>query len=378
MISSTGCDLELDRGEIVQVRQVPVDGYEKVVVAEDQDSGLHAIIAIHDTTLGPALGGLRMWDYPTEEEALTDVLRLARGMTYKSACANTGLGGGKAVIIGNQETDREEKRFRAMGRFIDSLQGRYITAEDVGIGIQELEWIGAETRYVTGLSRQSGSSGNPSPFTARGVIRGLFACTEERYGTSHLDRLHYAVQGLGQVGGDVVRCLSMLGATVTVADINEERCQEFVALPGVEVVSGDEIYSVNCDVFMPCALGGVLNDETIPLLNTQVVAGCANNQLLRDDHGRDLHDRGILYAPDFIINAGGIINVSVEARVEGYDERTAVLKIENIYNALREVFDTARRDNLTPAEAADRVAENRLEEARRRNGSSVVDAAPNR
>ena len=221
----------------MQVRQVPVDGYEKVVVAEDQDSGLHAIIAIHDTTLGPALGGLRMWDYPTEEEALTDVLRLARGMTYKSACANTGLGGGKAVIIGNQETDREEQRFRAMGRFIDSLQGRYITAEDVGIGIQELEWIGAETRYVTGLSRQSGSSGNPSPFTARGVIRGLFACTEERYGTSHLDRLHYAVQGLGQVGGDVVRCLSMLGATVTVADINEERCQEFVALPGVEVVS---------------------------------------------------------------------------------------------------------------------------------------------
>ena len=378
MTSPRCCDLELDRGEIVQVRQIPVDGYEKVVVAEDQDSGLHAIIAIHDTTLGPALGGLRMWDYPTEEEALTDVLRLARGMTYKSACANTGLGGGKAVIIGNQETDRQEQRFRAMGRFIDSLQGRYITAEDVGIGIQELEWIGAETRYVTGLSRQSGSSGNPSPFTARGVIRGLFACTEERYGTSHLDRLHYAVQGLGQVGGDVVRCLSMLGATVTVADINEERCQEFVALPGVEVVPGDEIYSVNCDVFMPCALGGVLNDETIPLLNTQVVAGCANNQLLCDEHGRDLHDRGILYAPDFIINAGGIINVSVEARPEGYDERTAVLKIENIYNALREVFDTARRENLTPAEAADRVAENRLEEARRRNGSSVVDAAPNR
>ena len=361
----------------MEFRQLPVDGYEKVVVAKDHDSGLHAIIAIHDTTLGPALGGLRMWDYPSEEEALTDVLRLARGMTYKSACANTGLGGGKAVMIGDQESDKTEDRFRSMGRFIESLGGRYITAEDVGIGIRELEWIGEETRFVTGLSRQSGSSGNPSPFTARGVIRGLFACTEERYGTSHLDRLHYAVQGLGQVGGEVVRCLSMLGATVTVSDISEERCQEYVVLPGVEVVPVDEIYEVRCDVFMPCALGGILNDETIPRLKTQVVAGCANNQLLQDNHGRELHDRGILYAPDFIINAGGIINVSVEARPEGYDERTAVLKIENIYNALREVFDTARRENLTPAEAADRVAEKRLEEARKRNGSPVVDVAPN-
>lgn len=361
----------------MKIREVPVEGYETVAVAEDPESSLHAIIAIHDTTLGPALGGLRLWKYETEEDALTDVLRLARGMTYKSACANTGLGGGKAVIIGDSETDLTESRFRAMGRFVETLGGRYITAEDVGIGIRELEWLRKETRYVTGLSRRVGSSGNPSPFTARGVIRGLFACAEERFGTSHLDRLRYTVQGLGQVGGDVVRCLSMLGATVTVTDINEERCEEFAALPGVEVVPAEEIYSVDCDVFMPCALGGVLNDETIPKLKAQVVAGCANNQLLRNDHADSLHARGILYAPDFIINAGGIINVSVEVREEGYDERTAVRKIENIYDGLREVFETARREDLTPAKAADRVAEYRLEQARNRNGSPVKDTAPN-
>ena len=365
------------RGANLKIRQIPVDGYETVVVAEDSASQLHALIAIHDTTLGPALGGLRMWNYASEEEALTDVLRLARGMTYKSACANTGLGGGKAVILGDRETDLTEERFRAMGRFIETLEGRYITAEDVGIGIRELEWLREETRHVTGLSRSSGSSGNPSPFTARGVIRGLFACAEERFVTSHLDRLRYSVQGLGQVGGDVVRCLSMLGATVTVADINDERCDDFSALPGVEVVPQDEIYSVDCDVFMPCALGGVLNDDTIPLLKAQVVAGCANNQLLRSEHADALYSRGILYAPDFIINAGGIINVSVEVREQGYNERTAVRKIENIYDGLREVFETSRRENLTPAEAADRVAEFRLEQARNRNGHHVADGAPN-
>ena len=360
----------------MQIREIPTEGYEKVVVAKDADSGLHALVAIHDTTLGPALGGLRMWNYNTEEEALTDVLRLSRGMTYKSACANTGLGGGKAVIIGDRETDLTRDRFKAMGRFIETLGGRYITAEDVGIGIRELEWLREETKYVTGLSRQSGSSGNPSPFTARGVIRGLFACTEERFGTSHLDRLCYSVQGLGQVGGDVVRCLSMLGATVTVTDIDEERCREFAALPGVEVVSQDEIYSVECDVFMPCALGGVLNDDTIPQLKAQVVAGCANNQLLADRHADMLHQRGILYAPDFVINAGGIINVSVEVRDSGYDERTAVRKIENIYDGLREVFETARRENLTPTLAAERVAETRLELARTRNGDPVPGGTP--
>ena len=358
----------------MKIDKIEAEGYENVVMANDPESGLKAVIAVHDTTLGPALGGLRMWNYESEKEAIFDVLRLSKGMTYKSACANTGLGGGKAVIIGDQKKDKSEALFRAMGRFVDSLGGSYITAEDVGVGIQELEWLQMETAYVMGLSRQSGSSGNPSPFTARGVIRGLFACTEEKFGTSHLDRLHYSVQGLGQVGGDVVRCLSMLGARVTVTDINEDRCMEFSALPGVEVVNGDEIYDVDADVFIPCALGGILNDDTIPRLKVKVVAGAANNQLLREEHAVMLHDREVLYAPDFIINAGGIINVSVEVRPEGYDERTAVGKIENIYNGLREVFETSRREHLTPAEAAYRVAENRLEEARQANGQSVADS----
>ncbi|MEE8143111.1 MAG: Glu/Leu/Phe/Val dehydrogenase dimerization domain-containing protein, partial [Planctomycetota bacterium] len=248
------------------INEIPVAGYERVVRAQDPTVGLHAIIAVHDLTLGPALGGLRMWPYPSEEEALTDVLRLAKGMTYKSACAETGLGGGKAVIIEDPQRDKKEALFRTMGRFIDTLNGDYITAEDVGISIRELEWIRSETAYVTGLSREAGSSGNPSPFTARGVMRGLRACAEEAFGTSRLDGLHYAVQGLGHVGAEVVHGLSIIGSFVTVSDIDKERVDKFTSLPGVEAVDPDDIYDVECDYFMPCALGGVINDDTIPRL----------------------------------------------------------------------------------------------------------------
>ena len=360
----------------MQIREIATDGYEKVVVAQDPESGLHALIAVHDTTLGPALGGLRMWKYGSEEEALQDVLRLSKGMTYKSACADTGLGGGKAVIIGDSKTDKSEALFRSMGRFVDSLGGKYITAEDVGIGIKELEWIKQETGYVTGLSRRSGSSGNPSPFTARGVMRGLRACAEEAFGTSRLDNFHYAVQGLGHVGGDVVLGLSMLGAWISVTDLNEERLEQFRALPGVNVVSQEEIYGVDCDFFVPSALGGVINDDTIPQLKAKVVAGCANNQLLEPRHGEMLAERGILYAPDYVINAGGIINVSIEVGPGGYDERRAVEKIENIYTALKEIFATARRDGITPEAAADRVAEQRLMEAKSKSNGAVTAPAP--
>lgn len=355
----------------MEITRLPVDGYQKVVRAKDPASGLHALIAIHDLTLGPALGGLRMWPYKSEQEALTDVLRLARGMTYKSACADTGLGGGKSVILGNPRTDKKEPLFRAMGRFIETLEGDYITAEDVGIGIRELEWIRAETKYVTGLSRESGSSGNPSPFTARGVVRGLRACAEERFGTSRIDGFHYAVQGVGHVGGEVVRGLSIMGAFCTVCDISEERVAEFAALPGVEAVSPDDIYDVDCDFFVPTALGGVLNDDTIPRLKAKVVAGAANNQLLEDRHGDVLHERGILYAPDYVINAGGIINVSIELHPGGYDERVAVERIENIYTALKEIFAIARRERIPPVKAADRMAEKRLAEARARKGAAA-------
>ena len=359
----------------MQIREIPVDGYETVVIAQDPDSGLHAIIAVHDTTLGPALGGLRMWNYSSEEEALRDVLRLSKGMTYKSACADTGLGGGKAVIIGDQKTDKSEPLFRAMGRFVESLGGKYITAEDVGVGIRELEWLRQETTHVTGLSRKSGSSGNPSPFTARGVMRGLRACAEEAFGTSRLDNFHYAVQGLGHVGGDVVLGLSMLGAWISVTDLNEERLEHFESLPGVNVVGMDEIYDVDCDFFVPSALGGILNDETIPRLKAKVVAGCANNQLGEARHGEMLAERGILYAPDYVINAGGIINVAIEVGPGGYNERRAVEKIENIYRALKEIFATARREGITPEEAANQVAEVRLSEAKAKNGA-VPDTAP--
>lgn len=359
----------------MQIRDIPTEGYEKVVVGQDEAAGLHAIVAIHDLTLGPALGGLRMWPYESEEEALTDVLRLSRGMTYKSACANTGLGGGKSVIIGDSNTDKTEALFRAMGRFIDTLDGQYITAEDVGVGIRELEWIREETKCVTGLSRESGSSGNPSPFTARGVVRGLRACAEEAFGTSRLDGFHFAVQGLGHVGGEVVRGLSIVGGFCTVTDISEERRNEFAVLPGVEAVAPDEIYDVDCDFFVPSALGGILNDDTIPRLRCKVVAGASNNQLLEDRHGDQLHERDILYAPDYVINAGGIINVSVELEDAGYNERKAVAKIENIYSALKEIFAISRRDGITPSRAADRVAEQRLSDARANKNGMVAGSA---
>ena len=358
----------------MEIQALPVDGYEKVVRGRDPESGLHAFIAIHDTTLGPSLGGLRMWPYESEDAALTDVLRLSKGMTYKSACADTGLGGGKSVIMGNAATDKSEALFKAMGRLIEHLGGAYITAEDVGIGIRELEWIRAETQYVTGLSREAGSSGNPSPFTARGVMRGLRACAEESFGTSRLDGFHYAVQGLGHVGSEVVRGLSIMGAFCTVSDLDDERITEFCALPGVEAVGPDEIYDVDCDFFVPNALGGILNDDTIPRLNARVVAGSANNQLLEDRHGDMLNKRGILYAPDYVINAGGIINVSIELLPGGYDERAAVQKIENIYTALKEIFSIARRQDITPSQAADRVAEKRLSEAASRKGASPAPA----
>jgi len=356
----------------MQITEIPVDGYEKVVKCHDPQSGLSAIIGVHDVTFGPALGGLRMWPYASEDEALTDVLRLSRGMTYKSAVANTGLGGGKSVIIGDSKSDKSEALFRAMGRFIDSLGGMYTTAEDVGISIRELEWIREETEHVTGLSRESGSSGNPSPFTARGVTRGLRAVTEEAFGTSRLDGFHYAIQGLGHVGAEIAHGLSIMGAFVTVADIDSAVVEKYTVLPGVEAVDPERIYDVDCDVFVPCALGGILNDDTIPRLKCRAVAGAANNQLLEDRHAGALRDRDIIYAPDYVINAGGIVNVSVEVGAGGYDERAAVQKIENIYTALKEVFAMARSEGSTTAEAADRVAEHRLEQARAHRGSPTA------
>ena len=349
---------------MVEVTEISVDGYEKVVRGIDKDAGLHALIAVHDTSLGPALGGLRMWTYGGEDEALTDVLRLAKGMTYKSAVAQTGLGGGKSVIIGDARTQKTPQLFEAMGRLIDSLEGRYITAEDVGITIPDLDHVAKSTRWVSGRRIEDGGSGNPSPYTARGTFVGLKACQEELWGSDSFAGKTYAIQGVGAVAKPLTEWIVEQGGKIVASDVNEANlawAQEYV---GADVVEPDAIYDADVDVFVPCALGAILNDDTIPRLKARIVAGCANNQLARPEHAKALEDRGILYAPDYVINAGGIINVSCEFVEGGYREETAIPKIDNIYHALKEIFATAKEDGVTTAVAADRVAERRVERAR--------------
>ncbi|MEQ8762829.1 MAG: Glu/Leu/Phe/Val dehydrogenase dimerization domain-containing protein [Planctomycetota bacterium] len=348
----------------MHIERIPVDGYEQVVKATDAESGLRAFIAIHDTTLGPALGGMRMWPYDSEKEALSDVLRLSQGMTYKSAIARTGLGGGKSVVIGDPHKDKTPQLLQAMGRFVDSLGGRYITAEDVGISEHDLAIVRQETRFVTGLHRESGSSGNPSPYTAYGVFLGVKACVQEADGNEDLTGKRVALQGLGQVGTRLVEYLQQAGAHVIVTDIGEKRVREVVESLGVESVSPTEIYDVDCDIFAPCALGAVINDETIPRLKCRIVAGAANNQLLAPEHGDRLLEKGILYAPDYVINAGGIINVSVELLEGGYHEDVALAKIRNIHDALLEIFQMSREQRISTDRAALQVAQQRLAEGR--------------
>ena len=348
----------------MEITDIHVEGYERVVRARDPDSGLDAIVAIHDTTLGPALGGMRMWPYASADDALTDVLRLARGMTYKSAVAHTGLGGGKSVVIGDPRSAKSEAVFLAMGRFIDSLGGRYITAEDVNIGVGDLEVVRRATKYVTGLSREDGGSGNPSPYTAYGVYLGVRAACGWKLGSDDLTGVRVAVQGIGSVGGSLVERLVDAGAVVTVADMRTERTQEFAQRLGVAVVEGEAIYDVDCDVFAPCALGAVLNDRTIDRLKCSIVAGAANNVLHEPRHGHVLAERGLLYAPDYVINAGGIINVSVEFHDGGYDRDVSLQRIERIPQALKEVWTISEAESIPPSEAADHLAEQILAEAR--------------
>lgn len=350
----------------MEFTDIPVARYERVVRACDPESGLHAIIADHDTTLGPALGGMRMWTYGSEEEAKTDVLRLSRGMTYKSAVAHTGLGGGKSVLIGDPRTLKTEKLFLAMGRFIDSLGGRYITAEDVNIGIQDLEIVRRSTRWVSGLARENGGSGNPSPYTAYGVFLGIRAACGWRFGSDDLRGKHVAVQGVGAVGSALVERLVKAGAKVTVADAREDRVQALVQKFKVAAAGVDAIVSLPCDVFAPCALGAVINDKTIDTLSCKIIAGAANNVLLEPRHGKTLFDRGVLYAPDYVINAGGIINVSVEFIPGGYVEAESLRRIERIPEALRQVWSISKDEGIPSSFAADRLAENIVAEARTR------------
>lgn len=332
--------------------------YEQVVFCQDKTSGLKAVICIHDTTLGPALGGTRMWNYASEEDAILDALRLARGMTYKNAAAGLNLGGGKTVIIGDSKTQKSEELFRAFGRYVQSLNGRYITAEDVGTNVQDMDWVHLETSFVTGVSSSYGSSGDPSPMTARGVWRGMKAASKEVFGTESLQGKKIAIQGLGHVGYYLAKHLHDEGAELIVTDINEDAIKRVVAETGAKAVAPDEIAGVQCDIFAPCALGAVVNDQTIPLLKCQIIAGAANNVLKEERHGDRLHELGILYAPDYVINAGGVINVADE--LEGYNYERALKKVEMIYDNVAKVIEIAKRDKIATYVAADRMAEERI------------------
>jgi leucine dehydrogenase len=332
--------------------------HEQVVFCEDKQAGLRAIIAIHDTTLGPALGGTRMWPYKSEAEALRDVLRLSRGMTYKAASAGLNLGGGKAVIIGDPRTDKSEALFRLFGRFVESLNGRYITAEDVGTTVHDMEYIFMETKYVTGVAPAHGGSGDPSPVTAFGVFQGMKAAMKTAYSSETFTGKKVAVQGLGNVGRHLCEHLQKAGARLVVTDIDEQKCENARREFGAEVVSPDSIYDVACDVFSPNALGAVINDQTLPKLKCKVICGGANNQLAEERHAHALRDRGILYAPDFVVNAGGLINVYVE--MEGYVRDRALRMAEGIYATTERVINISREQKITTAEAADRFAEERI------------------
>lgn len=332
--------------------------YEQLVFCQDETSGLKAIIAIHDTTLGPALGGTRMWTYNTEEDAIIDALRLARGMTYKNAVAGLNLGGGKTVIIGDPRKHKSEELFRAFGRYIQGLNGRYITAEDVGTTVADMDLIHQETEYVTGVSPAFGSSGNPSPVTAYGVYRGMKASAKLAYGSDSLSGKVVAVQGVGNVAYNLCRHLHEEGAHLIVTDINEENVARAVNDFGAKAVGVNEIFGVDCDIFSPCALGAIINDDTIPLLKAKVIAGAANNQLKEDRHGDQIHEMGLIYAPDYVINAGGVINVADE--LQGYNRERALKKVETVYDNILRVFEISERDGIASYQAADRMAEERI------------------
>ncbi len=321
----------------------------------EPSSGYRGIIAIHSTVLGPALGGTRFWNYASDAEALIDALRLARGMTYKAAVAGLNLGGGKSVIIGDNRTTRREALFRAHGRHVESLKGRYITAEDVGTTTGDMEYIKAETNHVTGLV---GKSGDPSPVTAYGVYRGMKACAKYRYGSDGLVGKHVALQGCGSVGYHLARLLHAEGAQITCTDIDPQRVKRVVEETGAAAVGTNEIYDVRVDVFAPCALGAVLNDETIPRLQVEIVAGGANNQLAEDRHGDLLEARHITYAPDYVINGGGLINVNAE--LHGWAPERARSKAGEIYDTILRVFEIAREEGIPSYRAADRLAEQRI------------------
>lgn len=333
--------------------------HEQVAFFNDPDTGLKSIVAIHDTTIGPALGGCRMWPYQSEKDALRDVLRLSRGMSYKAALAGLNLGGGKAVIFGNAKADKSELLFRSFGRFVEGLGGRYITAEDVGTSVQDMEFVRMETQYVTGISRALGGSGDPSPVTAFGVFVGIQAAVKHQLGKDSLSGLKVAVQGLGHVGYHLCKYLHENGAKLIVTDTDPESLKRVVEDFSAVAVGIDDIYDQNVDIYTPCALGATVNNQTIGRLKCSIIAGAANNQLENESvHGKELKQRGILYAPDYAINSGGLINVANE--LDGYNRDRAFKSTERIYDTLLKIFQVSDEENVPTHQAANRVAEKRM------------------
>ncbi len=333
--------------------------HERVVFCTNKDVGLKAIIAIHNTTLGPALGGTRMWPYKNEQEALIDVLRLSAGMTYKASAAGLNLGGGKAVIIGDPKKDKTEGLFRAFGAFVNSLGGSYITAEDVGTTVKDMEYVFSETPYVTGIPEALGGSGDPSPYTAYGVLMSIKASVKEKLNKDSLEGVHVAVQGLGNVGKNLVKYLVEAKAQVTVADIDPLKVKNICETYKVENMDPEAIVTSKCDVFAPCALGAVINDQTIDKLQCKIISGGANNILAHDTHGERLEKLDILYAPDFVANAGGLMNVYVE--LEGYSKERAFEKVEAVYENMMNVFKIAKKEQISTTKAASKLAIKRIE-----------------
>jgi leucine dehydrogenase len=340
--------------------------HEQLVLWSEPELGYRGIIAIHDTTLGPALGGTRFMNYDSDADAIVDALRLSRGMSYKAAVAGLNLGGGKSVIIGDNKTRNRELIFRAHGRAVESLGGRYITAEDVGTSPDDMEFVLMETEHVTGIM---GRSGDPSPVTAWGVFMGIRAAAHHRYGSDELTGKRVAVQGLGHVGYYLCQYLHEAGAELIVTDIDEGRLQMVVDDFGASKVGVDDIYTAEAEIFAPCALGAVINDETLPNFNFEIISGAANNQLARTRHGQAVHEAGILYAPDYVVNAGGLINVYGE--LNGWSPERGKRKAEEIYGTCLSIFELAEAENLPTSEAADRLAELRIRNVRHLSRSFV-------
>ncbi|HTB05789.1 MAG TPA: Glu/Leu/Phe/Val dehydrogenase [Bacteroidia bacterium] len=348
----------VDSGVTVQMSTY---NHEEVLFCNDNATGLKAIIAVHNTVLGPSLGGCRIWKYGTEQDALNDVLRLSRGMTYKASVAGLNLGGGKSVIIGDAKTIKNEALMRRFGRFVDDLGGKYITAEDVGSSSRDMEYIRMETKHVTGIPESMGGSGDPSPVTAYGVLLGMKAAANEKWGNDSLKGKKVSVQGIGNVGEYLVKLLSDEGAKVYITDINEEKLKEVAKTYKAEVVALNAIYDIDVDIYAPCALGATVNNDSLARLKCSIIAGSANNQLADEKvHGEALVKQGIIYAPDFVINSGGLINVYTELG-GNYNKQRAMQHADKIYDITKEIFRIAKQENIPTYLAANKVAEKRIE-----------------